>query len=48
MLAGGGCVVAWLTSGEAAVVGGDKLYGCFPPAKGLLAGGDRRQIKNAP
>ena len=35
MLAGGGCMVARLNSGEAAAVGGDRLLGCFPPAGGL-------------
>ena len=35
MLAGGGCMVARLNSGVAAAVGGDNLFGCFPPAGGL-------------
>jgi len=35
MLAGGGCVVRWLNYGEAAAVGGDDLFGGFPPAEGL-------------
>ena len=28
--------------GEAAVVGGDDFFGCFPPAEGLLPGGERQ------
>ena len=39
MLAGGGCVVGRLFSGEAAVVGGDDLLEGFPPAEVLLTGG---------
>jgi hypothetical protein len=35
MLAGGECVVRWLFSGEAAVVGGDDLFGSSSPARGL-------------
>ena len=38
MLAGAGCTVGRLNSGEAAVVGGDDLLGDFPPAGGLLPG----------
>ena len=36
MLAGGECVVGRPNSGEAALVGGDDLFGCFPPADSPL------------
>ena len=42
MLAVGGCMVGRPNSGEAAVVGGDHLFGCFPPAGKALPGGGRQ------
>jgi len=41
MLAGGELCGGRPNSGEAAVVGGDDLLGCSPPAGGLLPGGNR-------
>ena len=42
MQAGGESVVWRMKFGEAAVVGGDDLFGCFPPAEGLLPGGEHQ------
>ena len=36
----------WLNSGEAAVVGGDDLFGGFPPAGKPLTGGKSLREKN--
>ena len=42
MLAGVGCGVRRPNYGEAAVAGGDHLLEGFPPAEGLLPGGNRQ------
>jgi hypothetical protein len=44
MLAGGECVVRWLYSGEAAVVGGDDFFGMFSSG-GKAVAGDGRQLR---
>ena len=36
----------WLNFGEAAVVGGDDLFGCPPPARRPLTGGKSLREKN--
>ena len=36
----------WLNSGEAAVVGGDRLLACPPPARKPLTGGKSLREKN--
>ena len=41
MLTGGGSLVRRLNFGEAAVAGGDRLLGDFPPAENTLTGGNR-------
>ena len=42
VLAGGGLFSGRPNSGEAAVVGGDNLFGCFPPAGTPLTGRNRQ------